>query len=118
MMSLQTLKPWSVTEEKAAAAVKRIVEVAAPRKIVLFGSFVDGRPHPDSDLDVLVIVGDGIQSPRKESVRIRRELRGIMMPIDVLVAREGDLSSLAEQKGLIFKEILDHGQVVYEAQSW
>jgi predicted nucleotidyltransferase len=36
--------------------VRRIVECVRPQKIILFGSYAYGRPHADSDLDILVVM--------------------------------------------------------------
>ena len=74
--------PWAVTPEKIDVAVKRIVSVAAPGKVILFGSVVSGKPNTHSDVDFLVVTKDEVESRRKESVRIRRALRGISMPMD------------------------------------
>lgn len=49
--------PWVVTPEKIDAAVKRIVSVAQPRKVILFGSVVAGKPDIHSDVDILVVTG-------------------------------------------------------------
>jgi predicted nucleotidyltransferase len=35
---------------------RQVVERFYPDKIILFGSFAYGRPHADSDVDVLVIM--------------------------------------------------------------
>ena len=39
---------------------RRIVEVVQPRRIILFGSAACGQMGPHSDLDVLVIMPDGV----------------------------------------------------------
>lgn len=106
---------WAVTPEKVQAAIQRIIEVSRPKKLILFGSYVRGATHRDSDLDVLVVTGDENVDPRKESVRIRRALRGTFMPIDILVVPEGRLQELADTPGLIYREILRTGRVVYES---
>src|SRR5581483_6741050 len=74
---------WTITPEKIDAAIKRIVSVAHPRKVILFGSVVAGKPDIHSDVDILVVTRDEIESSREESVRIRRALRGITMPMDI-----------------------------------
>ena len=61
--------PWAVTPEKIAAAVKRIVEVGNPKKVILFGSAARGETHRDSDVDLLVVTGNEVSNPRQESVR-------------------------------------------------
>jgi predicted nucleotidyltransferase len=82
--------------------------------VILFGSAVRGETNIHSDLDILVVTGDEIDSPRKESVRIRRALRGIVMPMDILVVPESLLQELGDQPGLIYREALRHGKVIYE----
>lgn len=79
---------WAVTKHKVQAVVRTIIETSRPRKVILFGSYVRGNMHRNSDLDVLVVTKDDIENPRKESVRIRRALKGILMPMDILVGTE------------------------------
>ena len=107
---------WAITPGKVDQAVSRLVEAARPRKIILFGSYVRGESHRDSDLDVLVVADDAVASTRKESVRLRLALRGIRMCLDILVVREADFNRLKGQIGLIYREALQHGRVVYEAR--
>ncbi len=109
----QTDPPWLVTNEKITAAVRRIVEVARPAKVILFGSAAQGRLHRDSDVDFLVVL-DRAAHPRKESVRIRRALRGINMPADIVVVGADRLQELADEPGLIYAEAVRGGRVVYE----
>jgi uncharacterized protein len=106
---------WAVTPEKVRAVVERILQVSKPKKLVIFGSCVRGNLNEHSDLDVLVVTGDEVISPRKEAVRIRRSLKGISMPIDIIVVPEYQLDELADQPGLIYREALKHGEVVYES---
>ena len=104
---------WSVTEAKVRAAVERIVAHARPQAVILFGSYARGVAGPNSDLDVLVIVDDSVANCRAESVRLRRELRGISMPIDIIVARRSDVEQLRDTPGLLYETALLEGQVVY-----
>ncbi|MBT9169734.1 MAG: hypothetical protein DDT18_00069 [Actinobacteria bacterium] len=76
--------------------VRRIVERVRPQKIILFGSYAYGRPHADSDLDILVVMESEL--PRyKRAVPIYRALAGLLIPKDVLVYRLGD--GVAEDGG-------------------
>jgi DNA polymerase sigma len=45
----------SIESDLLAEIVRRIVQVSAPIKVVLFGSRAPGSNRPDSDLDLLVI---------------------------------------------------------------
>ncbi len=108
---------WAITPQKVEEAVRRLVEVGKPRKVILFGSYVEGRAGRDSDLDVLVVTDDTVSNARKESVRLRGALAGIRMPMDILVVREGVFDRLKDRIGLIYREALRHGKVVYEARA-
>ena len=107
---------WSITPEKIDAAIHQIVSLVQPRKVILFGSVVMGKPNIHSDVDILVVTKDEVESCRKESVRIRRALRGISMPMDILVIPEKRLQALADQPGLVYREAVRHGRIVYEAE--
>jgi len=105
---------WAITPEKVRTAIQRIIEVSRPRKLILFGSYIRGNMNLNSDLDILVVTGDDIENPRKESVRIRRALKGIVMSMDILVVQESKLKELTNVPGLIYKEAMREGEVVYE----
>lgn len=106
---------WTITPEKVQKVIRKIVEVSQPRKLILFGSYIRGDMHSNSDLDILVVASDKIDSPRKESVRIRRALKGIVMSMDILVVPENELRKLATVPGLIYREAIKNGRVVYES---
>ncbi|MCX5827845.1 MAG: nucleotidyltransferase domain-containing protein [Deltaproteobacteria bacterium] len=106
---------WVVTPPKVQTVIHKIVEVSQPQKVILFGSYVNGDIGINSDLDVLVVTGNHIENPRKESIRIRRVLRGIRMPMDILVVPEAIFEDLANVPGLIYREALRSGKVVYES---
>lgn len=105
---------WCVTPARVEAAVQRLIEAARPRKLFIFGSFVRGAAHPDSDLDVLVVTDDTVSNPRQESVRLRRLLRGIQMPLDIVVVPESFFNAHRDTPGLIYREVLENGRLVYE----
>ena len=79
--------------------------------------YVSGTTHRNSDLDILVVTGDDVENPRKESVRLRRALKGILMPMDIVVIQESLLKVLADTPGLIYREALKRGKLVYESAS-
>lgn len=64
--------------------VERIASTAQPDKIILFGSYANGTPNRDSDIDLLVIKRD-IKSKMEEYSKIRKSLKGIRFPFDIIV---------------------------------
>ena len=92
---------------------RRIVETSRPDKIILFGSYARDEASADSDLDLLVIV-PGIRHLRKESVRVRRALRGMLAPVDIIIATPEQIRRLGDTQGLIYRSALREGKVLYE----
>ena len=109
----QPQSPWTVTPEKVEAAIRRLVETARPRKLFLFGSYVNGQGTSDSDLDGLVVTDDSVENPRRESIRLRAALRDILMPVDILCVPESFFNSHRDSPGLIYREALKTGRLVY-----
>jgi len=58
---------------------------------------------------VLVVTGTAVENTRKGSVRIRRALRGIGMPMDILVIPEREWAELKDEPGLIYREAEKRG---------
>jgi len=53
-----SIKP--ITNEVIAEVTHHIVAELDPEEVILFGSYAWGTPHKYSDLDICVIVADGI----------------------------------------------------------
>jgi predicted nucleotidyltransferase len=94
--------------------VRRIVEIVQPVKIILFGSSARGHAGPDSDLDLLVVMPDGAHR-RRTAQHLYRELSGIGVPFDLVVATSSDLTTHADNPGLIYQTVLKEGRTVYAA---
>lgn len=94
--------------------VRRLVEAAHPRKLILFGSHARGTPQKDSDLDILVIE-DTVASRSKEMVRLRRVLRGLAIPIDLLVVSEAEFLARARVPSTLYYWAQQEGKILYDA---
>ena len=55
IMMATTEPPWLVTPEKVHTVVGRLIEMAHPKRIILFGSYARGKITEGSDLDVLIV---------------------------------------------------------------
>ena len=93
--------------------VRRLLTVSDPVQIILFGSYARGDFGPDSDMDLLVIE-EGVEHVRQESVRLRQELRGLPVPIDVIVATPEHVQRYRDAIGLIYGPAIREGRVLYE----
>ena len=94
--------------------VRRIVEVAHPDKIILFGSAATGQMTKDSDVDLLVLESSP-KNARVESMRIRDALISIMHPFDIIVISTERFEETKDVVGGIAYPANKYGRVIYEA---
>ena len=94
--------------------VRRIIELVYPLRIILFGSAARGEMESDSDIDVLVVMPEGVHR-RRTAQLLYRQIRGLGVPFDILVATPNDLEVHRDNIGLIYQTILREGREVYVA---
>jgi predicted nucleotidyltransferase len=92
--------------------IRRIVEVVHPEKIILFGSAARGEMGPDNDLDLLVIMPDGIHR-RWTAQAIYFGLKGFGFAKDIVVATEGDVRNYGDNPSLVLCPALREGRELY-----
>lgn len=92
--------------------VQKIVEAVNPLRIVLFGSAARGQMNPDSDLDLLVVMPRGTHR-RRTAQQLYRQLEGVGVPFDIIVATPEDLERHKDNIGLIYRTILREGRQIY-----
>ena len=94
--------------------VRRIRSVIEPRRIVLFGSAARGAMGPDSDLDVLIVVEDGVHR-RRTSQAIYRALSGLGHSKDIVVVTESDVKRHLGKHWNIITPAIEEGCELYAA---
>ncbi|MBI3047206.1 MAG: nucleotidyltransferase domain-containing protein [Acidobacteria bacterium] len=94
------------------AVLERIVAVAHPDRVILFGSAARGTAGPESDLDFLVITS-GLESRRHVAQAIYRALIGIPIAVDVIVVTPEDIERFKDGVGTIIGPALREGREVY-----
>jgi len=104
----------TVDDATVQEMVRRILAVAQPRRIILFGSAATGRMTPDSDVDLLVLE-DSPGNTREESVRLRESLCGMGFPFDVVVMSTDRFEETKDLIGGVAFPAGKYGKVIYEA---
>ena len=105
-------RDWSVTDEKVKEAVRRIIEVADPTRIVLFGSRARGDHRPDSDLDLAVIIDASDDEVHRRLPN--RVLRGLRMKVSLIVVSREKYDLHRPWLNSIFHSIDREGIVLYD----
>jgi predicted nucleotidyltransferase len=91
-------------------AGRRLCRAAPPNsRVILFGSAARGEMTEDSDLDFLVIEQE-VENRHAEQVRLRRELRPLKIPVDVLVYSETYVKEWGGAHGSIIHTALTEGR--------
>ncbi|MBI5115425.1 nucleotidyltransferase domain-containing protein [Candidatus Poribacteria bacterium] len=93
---------------------RRILSIASPDKIILFGSAATNTMTRDSDVDLLVVEPNPADHS-EESVRIHDALRGLGYPFDVIVISTEWFEESKEVIGGIAYPANKYGKVIYEA---
>jgi predicted nucleotidyltransferase len=93
---------------------KRIAEAYHPEKIILFGSHAYGKPTPESDVDLLIVMdfeGDSFE----QTLKMRSEL-DLVAPMDLLVRTPKEVIWRLEDGDMFMVNIFWRGKVMYEAK--
>ena len=101
-----------VTREKIEAAIRLLAQAAEPARIALFGWYARGDARDDSDPDLLVIEPQ-VEDRAKEMVRLRRVLRPLRIPADLLVYSTDGVDRWGAQPGSALYWALREGKVVH-----
>lgn len=105
------------TEQDIQRVVDLVVETANPLRIVLFGSAARGELRDGSDLDMMVVVPEGIDTLRAAQqlhVAMGRE-RDLLVGVDFVVTTPGRFESRRNSLGSVFREVAKDGRELYVA---
>ncbi len=94
--------------------VKRTVAAVYPLRIILFGSAARDTMGPNSDIDLLIVVRDGVHR-RRTAQAIYKSLRGIGFAKDVVVATESDIRQFGKNPSLVICPAISQGKEIYHA---
>src|SRR5438128_1234802 len=84
-----------------------------PKKIVLFGSYAYGRPGPDSDVDLLVVLpfrGNDVS----KAIQIRSRF-DTPFPMDLLVRKPSFITTRLQERDMFIELVMTKGRIMYES---
>ena len=93
--------------------IRRIVEVAQPEKIILFGSAARGEMGPNSHVDLLVIKSGAHRLDL--TGQIYMNMHGVGEAVDIIVVTPEDVERYGNSHALVIAPALREGKVVYAA---
>ncbi|PSB00543.1 nucleotidyltransferase domain-containing protein [Merismopedia glauca CCAP 1448/3] len=104
-----------VTEEIIAEITQSLVTELNPEEIVLFGSYAWGQPNEYSDIDLCVIVPDGIAGFNRVEWGIRglNAVFDIYANVDIVVMPRSLMDSFKKVPASLHRKIADQGILLY-----
>jgi len=93
--------------------LKRLLENLDVVKVVLFGSYVSGKPTKDSDLDLLIIVNTKKKGIKRYAM-VSEILEPRKIPMDIIVKTPEELKNRIRMFDPFIRNILKTGKVLYE----
>lgn len=96
--------------------IERIVEVADPKRIILFGSAARGEMGPHSDVDLLVVKEDDNLSRGQLVEQIYMNLIGVGQAVDVIVVTPEEVDEYRNSHSVVISPALDEGREIYHAE--
>ncbi|MEA3344448.1 MAG: nucleotidyltransferase domain-containing protein [Patescibacteria group bacterium] len=92
--------------------IKQIREKYKPEKIILYGSFANGDPTKDSDVDLFIIKRTK-KERTKRHLEIDRMFLDRVVPLDILVYTPQEIKKRLILGDFFIKNIINHGKVLY-----
>ena len=93
--------------------VEQIVEQFHPQKVILFGSHAYGKPHTESDVDILVIMETEL-SGAQQAVKILQAINA-NFGIDLVVYTPQRLAQRLQWGDSFLLEVVTRGRLLYES---
>ncbi len=91
--------------------VRDVAEKFHPEKIILFGSRAYGKPHCDSDVDIVVIMP--ARNQIDQAVRIDK-VTDPQFPLDLIVWTPKNVAWRMKEGDSFVREVMTKGKVLYE----
>jgi predicted nucleotidyltransferase len=92
-----------------------------PYKIILFGSYANGSPDENSDIDIMVILdNDHISRTYEERLSKKIYIRSLLceinrkIPLDILVYSKEELNLIKKHGNYFIDEVERTGKIIYE----
>jgi len=116
MVRAETTDMSKVAQKVLDKIIQRIVDVAQPEQIILFGSAAREEMGPHSDVDLLVIKR-GELDPGRLVGDIYMHLHGVGQAVDVILVTPEQVERYRNTPCLVIAPALREGKEIYRARA-
>jgi predicted nucleotidyltransferase len=103
-----------IDEQTLQQAVARIVAVAQPTRVILFGSYGRGDSDEGSDVDLMVIKPH-VDNRGEEMIQVYQAVGSIGAGVDVLVYSDAEFERRSQVPGTLLYWARKEGRTLYES---
>lgn len=93
------------------ALAQQIGQTFEPDRVVLFGSYAYGKPRPESDVDLLIIMDSDLRNI-EQALLITQKLN-YRFGVDLIVRTPHQVKERIEMGDFFMRDILEKGKVLY-----
>src|SRR5450759_765364 len=104
-----------IAEEAILDVVEQIAHLFSPHKIIRFGSYAYGNPHPESDVDLLVVIDTQLRESL-QAIQICQKI-SYRFGLDLIVYSPERLAERLRLGDSFLQEIVNRGKTLYEASN-
>ncbi|MHB1845096.1 MAG: nucleotidyltransferase domain-containing protein [Deltaproteobacteria bacterium] len=111
------MDPQGQSTDVIGEIVRRLVAIARPLRIFLFGSRARGDDAPGADVDLLIVEDDPFgqgRSRREELARLRSALPPLPFAADIVVYSRQEFDRWADARNHLVGRVLREGKLLYE----
>jgi predicted nucleotidyltransferase len=103
--------------EKIISEITDVLKQYGIEKVILFGSYANGKPDKYSDIDLLIIKNIPENETRDFRIKLKKalwiKLGKLSYSLDILVENEQRIQKRIEMGDLFYKEIWTKGKTIY-----
>ena len=104
-----------IAQEQINEIINKIVQQFKPEKIILFGSYANGKPTEESDLDLLIIKDSDLTS-RVQNRIVRNLVADSRVPVDIIVKTKQEFEIYKDIIGTVIYPANKFGKVIYDSK--
>ena len=100
-------------EEIINKITERLVQSLKPEKIILFGSYAEGRATPESDIDILTVTDERL-SPQYRYSLSHKLFNDFPIVVQLILITPDNYEETKDVIGGIAYPASNHGRILYE----
>lgn len=105
----------SATDDEIRALVNAVIAEVNPLRVILFGSRARGDQGENSDIDLLVIMPEGVDELSVQQDLCAMPRPGVNSAVDFVVTTPQSFERYRDSIGMVYRQVARDGRELYVA---